>query len=120
METTSTETPKYQVTYWFNEQEQIAAVRVSDTMIQCWQAKGSEFGKDFRHSHVQSTYPSKTRLDQALAKGFAPSSIDKYLEIQFKQHHYDEHFRQKANAIKDRMFKNLNPPAPPLNQQSKS
>lgn len=129
METSKTDKLPYQLTYWFNPKTQIAAVRVSDTMIQCWQALGNEFDKDFKHTHVQSTYPSKERLDEALAQ-FEPSDIDKYLEVQFKHHSMDDYFRQKANAVKDKLFqmmnspapggfKNLNPPPMPPKQQSK-
>jgi hypothetical protein len=116
MDTTTTETLKYQPTYWFNEAEQIAAVRISDLTVQMWQAKGNEFTKDFKHSHIQSTYPTKERLDEALSK-FQPSTLDKYLEVQFRQHHLDDYFRQKANEIKEQRFKNLNPPPPPPDRQ---
>jgi hypothetical protein len=103
MSTSETPKPKYSVTYWINRTEQIALVRISDTVVQGWQAKGNKFSEDFRHSHFQTTYPSKERLDESLQK-FESSTIEQYLDIQFRHHQYDDHFRDKANEIKDKLY----------------
>lgn len=96
------ESPKeYPVTYWVNPAKQIALMRISDTRVQGWKALGRDITKDFEHSHFQTTYPSKERLDDALAT-FRPGTVDDYLQYQFTQHQLDDHFRQKANEFKNK------------------
>lgn len=92
---------KYQISYWVNKAQCIALVRVSDIRIQGWKPWGRDLTQDFEHSHFQTTYPSKDRLDEYL-KDFEPSNIDEYLEYQFTQHQLDDHFREKANEFKNK------------------
>jgi hypothetical protein len=116
MSTPTAET--YPVTYWVNHAQQIAICRISDTKVQAWKAQGRDLNEDFEHSHFQTTYPDKERLDEYL-KDFAPSNVDEYLEHQFAQHQLDDHFRKKANDFKDKRSqvpKNLNPPPVPPQQ----
>lgn len=94
----------YQVTYWIHPTDRIALVRISETVVQGWKAKGRDITKDFEHSHFQTTYPTKERLDDYL-RDFAPSNVDEYLALQFEQHQLDDHFRVKANDFKSRIIK---------------
>lgn len=109
----------YPLTYWVNKDDSIAVVRINDITIQGWKANGRDLSLDFEHSHFQTIYPSKDRLDEYLAK-FEPSSLETYLEYQFAQHQLDDHFREKANHIKDRQRKQVpvtdNPPPTPTKQ----
>lgn len=91
----------YPVTYWVNKSQSIAIVRVSDLRVQGWKPWGRDLTADFEHSHFQTTYPSKERLDEYLA-GFEPSTVDEYLEYQFAQHQLDDFFREKANEFKNK------------------
>lgn len=91
------------VTYWIKKAENIALVRVSDTVVQGWQAKGNYEDRDFEHRHFQTTYPSKERLDEDLRQ-YTPSSVEEFIDIQVLQHQYDDHFREKMNAYKTRRF----------------
>jgi len=104
LQTPADEKEKYTITYWKNNDEQIVLVRLSDTVVQGWKSKGKELDKDFEHSHFQTTYPSRERLDEYL-KAFEPSDIDAYLALQFTQHQFDDHFRRKANEFKDKRYK---------------
>lgn len=92
----------YQVTYWVNKQLSICVVRMSDIRIQGWKPFGRDLHADFEHSHFQTTYPSKDRLDEYL-KDFDPSTVEVFLEYQFAQHQLDDHFREKANAFKNQL-----------------
>jgi len=107
----------YPVTYWVNRLEGIAVVRINDTTIQGWKANGRDLSLEFEHSHFQTIYPSKERLDEYLSK-FEHSNVEEYLEYQFAQHQLDDYFRAKANAFKDSrglhpsVPLNRNPPPP--------
>lgn len=92
----------YPLTYWVNKQQSICLVRVSDIRIQGWKPFGRDLTKDFEHSHFQTTYPTKDRLDEYL-KDFAPSTVNEYLEYQFAQHQLDDYFREKANQFKNKL-----------------
>lgn len=94
----------YPVTYWVNKSEQIALVRVTDTKVQGWKSFGRDLADEFEHSHFQTIYPNKERLDEYLQK-FEASTVEEYLEYQFAQHQLDDHFREKANAFKNKMLK---------------
>lgn len=100
------ETPNqpYTVTYWVNKKQSIALVRMSDLRVQGWKPWGRDLTQDFDHSHFQTTYPSKERLDEYLGD-FEPSNVDEYLAYQFAQHQLDDHFREKANAFKEKQAK---------------
>lgn len=91
----------YKSTYWVNKNQSICLVRVSDLRIQGWKPWGRDLTQDFEHSHFQTTYPSKDRLDEYL-KDFESSNVDEYLEYQFAQHQLDDHFREKANEFKNK------------------
>lgn len=95
----------YQCTYWIHREQEIALVRVSDTIVQGWKAQGRKLDEDFEHSHFQTTYPDKARLDLYL-ESFEPSTVDEFIEIQFAQHGLDDHFRKKASEWKQRQFEN--------------
>ena len=69
--------------------------------IQGWKTQGRDLNGTFEHSHFQTAYISKGRLDDYL-KDFQPSTVDEYLEYQFAQHQLDDHFREKANEFKTR------------------
>ena len=101
METTVTQKPKYSVTYWINKSKTISLVRVSDIIVQGWKADGRELDKNYEHSHFQTVYPSKQRLDDYL-KDFDLSTVDDYMEIQFAQHQLDDYFREKAVEFKNK------------------
>jgi hypothetical protein len=92
----------YPVTYWVYKPESIAVVRVNDITIQGWKANGRDLSLDFEHSHFQTIYPCKERLDEYLSK-FDPSTVEEYLEYQFAQHQLDDHFREKANLFKNKL-----------------
>lgn len=92
---------KYQLTYWVNDQDQIAVVRIDDITIQGWKAKGRDLAGEYEHSHFQTIYPSKERLDEYLQK-FHPGTVDDLLAYQFAQHQLDDHFRSKANEFKNK------------------
>jgi hypothetical protein len=104
LQTPTDEKPRYQISYWIHHDERIAVIRISDTVVQGWKAKGNDFSKDFEHSHFQTTYPSKERLDEYL-QNFYSSNVDEYLQLQFDHHHFDDYFRKKANELKDKRFR---------------
>lgn len=113
--------PSSPVTYWVNRQEHIALVRVNEITVQGWKVQGRNVSGEFEHSHFQTIYPSRERLEEYLAKGFEPATIDDFLEHQFTHHQLDDYFREKANDYKTRQAKqqvplNRNPPPVPPKQ----
>ena len=93
----------YEVSYWIHPTDRIALIRINDTTVQGWQAKGDDPKHDFEYRAFRTTYPSKQRLDEALA-GYHPSNVDEYLKLQFDHHHFDDQFRRKANEYKDKLY----------------
>ena len=73
--------------YWVNRKESIAVVRINDIRIQGWKPYGRDLTQDFEHSHFQTTYPSRERLDEYL-KDFAPSDVDEFVDYQVKHHRW--------------------------------
>lgn len=94
-------------TYWINREKQIVIVKLKPTQVQGWKATGRNLNADFDHGHFQITYSSEDILQESL-KGFEPSTVDEYLEIQFAQHQMDDYFRKKANDFKQKKYDTTN------------
>jgi hypothetical protein len=93
----------FQTTYWINRDQKIALVHLRETVVQEWQALGRNLGRDFKHCHTQTTFPSKERLQEHL-RAFEPSSVEEFIEMQFDHHALDDYFRAKASDWKQRQF----------------
>ena len=98
-----------ETTYHINRATRTALVRITETACQEWQALGQNVGyeAEFDHRHRQSIYPTKERLDEYIQKNFEPSTKEEYLAIQFEHHQYDDYFRGKANAVKQKQYEQL-------------
>lgn len=93
--------PRYKPSYWINRRDKIAAVRVSPSVIQWWQATGRDYGGNFFHLHAQVHAPTPAWCDDFL-EGYEPSCLEEYIRLQFEHHQLDDLFREKANELRQK------------------
>lgn len=94
-----------EVTYWELESEGLILKRITDTLVNQVQVKGTELKKDFSHNWEKVTFPSKERLDEHLRDlGFKPSTVEKYDDLLAKYFQVNDEKREHYNRDRQRRY----------------
>lgn len=94
-----------EVTYWALPEESVILKRLTDTLVNQVQVKGSDLKSDFAHNWEKVTFPSKERLDKHLVDlGFVPSTVEDYDKMLAQYFQINEEKRSLFNRDRQKRY----------------